>query len=83
MLAMDSLKEQLQVTGLKGCVRCIFADLFYMSKTKHLWNKENKILFHFESSFCSWDNQILTFQIFKCHDVIKCLSMKHETHIIE
>ena len=33
---MDSLKEQLQATGLKGCVRCIFADLFYMSKTKHL-----------------------------------------------
>ena len=24
-----------------------------------------------------------TFQIFKCHDVINCLSMKHETHIIE
>ena len=26
-------------------------------------------------------NQILTFQIFKFHDVIKCLSMKHE-HIL-
>ena len=24
-------------------------------------------------------NQLLTFQIFKFHDVIKCLSMKHET----
>ena len=27
--------------------------------------------------------EILTFYIFKCHDVIKCPSMKQETHIIE
>ena len=54
-----------------------------MSKREHLSNKEKCFLFHFESSFCSWDNQILTFQIFKCHDVIKYLSMKHETHFIE
>ena len=40
-------------------------------------------LFHFKSSFRSCDNQILTFQKFKCHDVIKCLNMKHETHINE
>ena len=26
------------------------------------------------------DNQILIFQIFRCHNVIKCLSMKHKTH---
>ena len=25
----------------------------------------------------------LTFQIFKCHDVIKCPSMRHETHFTE
>ena len=30
-------------------------------------------LFHFESSFHSSDIQILNFQIFKCHDIIKCL----------
>ena len=28
-------------------------------------------------------NEILNFQIFKCHDVIKCLSMKHGTHFVE
>ena len=77
MLAMDSLKEQLQATGLKGCVRCIFADLFYMSKTKHLWNKENKILFHFESSFCSWDNQILTFSVWNAKPILNNLGSKH------
>ena len=64
-------------------VRYIFASLFFISKIEHLWNKEEYFLFHLESSFCSWDNQILTFQIFKCHDIIKCLSMKHETHFTE
>ena len=42
--------------------------------------KKGCFLFHFESSFRSWDNQI---QIFKCHDVVKCLSIKHETHFTE
>ena len=66
--------------NLKGCVHYIFAILFCISKGKHLWNKEKCFLFHFESSFHSWDNQILTFQVFKCHDIIKWLSMKHETY---
>ena len=39
--------------------------------------RKNDFFFHFESSFRSLDNQILTFQIFECHDVITCLSMKH------
>ena len=67
----------------KGHVRYIFASLFCMFKREHLWNKKKYFLFHLESSFHSWDHQILTFQIFKFHDVIKCRSMKHETHIIE
>ena len=46
---------------LKGCVRYIFACLFCLSKREHLWNKGKCFLFHFESSFRSWDNQILTF----------------------
>ena len=28
-------------------------------------------------------NQILTFQIFKCHYITKCLSMNHEMHFTE
>ena len=60
----------------------IFASLF-MFKREHLQNKGKCILFHLESSFHSLDNQILTFQIFKCHDVAKCPSMKHETHFTE
>ena len=58
----------------------IFASLFWMAKGEHFWNKKRCFLFHFKTSFCSWDNQILIFQIFKCHNVIKWLSMKHETH---
>ena len=68
---------------LKGFVRYIFASLFCMSKREDLWSKEKCFLFHFESSFHYWDNQFLTFQISKRHDVIKCLSMKHEIHINE
>ena len=66
-----------------GCVRYIFTSLFCMSKREDMKNNGKCFLFHFESSFHSWDNQILTFQTLKCHDVIKCLSMKHETHFIE
>ena len=50
---------------LKGCVRYIFASLFCVSKRQHFRNKEKWFLFHFESSFRSWNNQILTFSIFK------------------
>ena len=55
----------------------------FMSKRQHLQNKEKYFLFHFKSSFCSCDNQILIIHIFKCHDVIKCLGMKHKTYIDE
>ena len=68
---------------IKGCVCYIFAILFFMSKWEHLRKKEECSLFHLESSFPSWDNQILNFRIFKCHDVVKCQSMKHETHFTE
>ena len=60
--------------SLKGCIHYIFASLFFMST----WNKEKLFSFHFESSFCFGDNQISTSQIFKSHDVIKYLSMKHK-----
>ena len=48
---------------LKGCVRYIFSSLF--CERQHFRNKEKWFLFHFESSFRSWNNQILTFSIFK------------------
>ena len=49
------------VPDIKGCVRYIFASLFFMSKREHLRNKEKCFLFHFESSSRSLDNQLLTF----------------------
>ena len=39
--------------SVKGCVRYIFASLFFMSKMEHFRNKEKCFLFHFESSFHS------------------------------
>ena len=69
-----------QNSVFKGFVRYVFASLLCMSKREHSKNNEKCFLFHFKNSFRSWDNQILTFQIFKCHNIIKCLSMKHETH---
>ena len=71
------------IIEFKGCVRCIFASLFFKSKLEHLSNWERCFLFHFKSSFCSQENQILEFCIFKFHDVIKCLSIKQEMHFTE
>ena len=60
-----------------------FLRVCFLSLKESTFEKRENCLFHFEILFRSCDNQILTFQIFKCHDVIKCLSMKHETHITE
>ena len=40
-------------------------------------------LFHLKSSFRSRENQILEFNIFKLHDIIKCLSIKQEIDFTE
>ena len=53
--------SSLWLFSVKDCVRYIFASLFCMSKGEHLWKKGKCFLFSFESSFRSWDNQIITF----------------------
>ena len=68
---------------VKGRVCYIFTSLFCKFKEEHLRNKEKCFLFHLKISFHSWDNQILILQIFKCYYVIKCPSMKHQTHFTE
>ena len=54
-------RKHWKLIPLKGCARYIFASLFCMSKREHFRNKEKCFLFHFESCFHSWDNQVLTF----------------------
>ena len=49
------------VRRFKGFVRYIFASLFLKSKREHLWNFEKYFLFHFQSSFRSWEIQVLIF----------------------
>ena len=63
-LALKGLSSPLKEirTSFEGCVRFFFASLFCNSKREHLWNNKKCFLFHFKSSFRSWDNRILTFQ---------------------
>ena len=85
---IPNLKEKCVIDHLycirfiKCCVCYIFARLFCMSKREDLWNKEKSFSTHFKSSLHYWHNQILTFWIFRCHEIIKCLSMKLEKHIL-
>ena len=59
------LKQEIitKIIIVRGCHRYIFASLFFTSKREHLWNKEKRFLFHFESSFRLSDNQVSTFQM--------------------
>ena len=66
---------------VKGFIT-FFASFILSFKESTCKRRKNVFLFYFESSFLSWDYQILLFQIFKCHDVIKYPSMKHETHLL-
>ena len=63
---------------LKGCVRYIFACLkecFVCLKESTCETRKN--IFYFTSK------ALFVLEIFRSTNVIKCLSMKHETHIIE
>ena len=64
---------------LLGCFACLKESTFETRKNVFYFTSKAFLSVHFRSLH----NQILTFQIFKCHDVIKCLSMKHETHSTE
>ena len=68
---------------LNVCVHYIFANLFFGLNQSTCQIKKNVFLFHLETSFRSWENQILEFYIFKFHGVIKCLSIKQEIHFTE
>ena len=52
-------------TLIKGFVHYIVVSLFCIYKREHLWNKEKCFWFYFNSSIHPWDDQILTFQVFK------------------
>ena len=54
------LKLYLWLGSLK-VVSATFLLVCFVCLKEHLRNKEKWFLFHFESSFRSWDNQILTF----------------------
>ena len=66
--------------AFKGFV--VFTSLFYKFEGEHLWNKEKYFYFTLKALFI-WDNQILYFQVFICHDVIECPNIKHGTNFSE
>ena len=72
---------------IKGCVRFVYASLFFMSRREHLRSKEKLFYFtlkaHFVLEIFNFSNSNFNFSNIKCHDVIKCLSMRHSTRIIE
>ena len=51
-------------------VSATFLLVCFLILREHLWNKEKRFLFLFKSSFCSWEDQILDFQISKFYEVI-------------
>ena len=77
-----NLAKTVNKNQLKACVRYTFASLFCTAKIEHFWNKGKCFLLHFETSFRSWDNQILTFQIFQCYDVINASAWNMKKHIL-
>ena len=72
----------------EGCVRCIFASLFCMSKREYLWNKENvfwltskaffvhEIDFHFSDIQMLWRHQIPKHETTK-HILLNNFGTKH------
>lgn len=65
---------------LKGCGLYVFTGLFCMPKREHVWNKENGFYVTSKALLVLKIIRFLIVQKFRCRDVIKCLSIKHETH---
>ena len=76
--AKKGSKRYLKVVSATFLLVC-----FFRLKESTCETKKNVFYFTSKAPFVLEIIKFLTFQIFKCHDVIKCLSMKHETHIIE
>ena len=53
---------------------------YFFSLKKNTFESRKMFLFCFKSSFCSCHIQILEFQSLKFHDVMICLTMKHEMY---
>ena len=61
-------------------VSAVFLLFYFVSlKDSTCETRKNVFFISLQKLFSFLRYQILTFQIFRCHDVIKCLWMKHET----
>ena len=66
------------VNSLKAVSTTFLLVCFVCLKERTCETKKNVFYFTLKSLYV-----LLNFQIFKCHGVIKCLSMKTETHFVE
>ena len=71
------------ISIIKGCVRYILLVCFVCLKESTCETRKNAFYFTSKAPLVPEIINFLTFKILKCHDVIKCPDMKHETHIIE
>ena len=79
----ENMKKKTLLDALKVLSTTFLLVCFVRLKNIPLERRTKGFYFASKSSFRSGDNQILTFQMFKYYDVIKCLSTKHETHFTE
>ena len=81
-----SQRNRLFNVVIKGCLKVVSATFllicFLCLKDSTCGTRKN-VFISLAKLFLVLRNQILTFQIFKCHEVIKCPSIKHEIHFIE
>ena len=77
-LQFDHLMSLIKGKVLKVVSATFLLICFVRLQQRTCETRKNVFLFYLKSSFRSWDNQVLNFQIFKCHNIIKCLSMKQE-----
>ena len=89
---VENLKEWFRKCGypeqlIENQVACAFQSASNNSANNSKREKETGIplvtTYHPRLKDLSSSIRILTFHVFKCHDVIKCLSVKRETHFSE
>ena len=81
-----SQRNRLFNVVIKGCLKVVCATFLlicFLCLKESTCETRKNVFISLAKLFLFLRNQILTFQIFKCHEVIKCPSIKHEIHFIE
>ena len=77
-----NLLHELQ-NDLRLVVSATFALVYFLSLNESTCQTRKNAFYFISKALFIFENQILKFCIFKCHDVIKCLCIKQEIHFTE